>query len=59
MSDFLPLEGVALPQLRTRSVRERVAMPNVSPGQTEVSPNSVETCTGAESQPDLIENARR
>jgi hypothetical protein len=34
-------------------------MPNVSPGQTEVSPNSVETCTGAESQPDLIENARR
>src|SRR5438105_10143820 len=59
MSDFFALEGVALPQLRTRSVGESVEIPNVSPGHTDVSPNSLETCTGADSQPFVIENVRR
>jgi hypothetical protein len=40
MSDFFPLDGVALPQLRTTWPGDRVEMPNVSPGQTDVSPNS-------------------
>src|SRR5512132_658659 len=59
MSDFLPLEGVALPQLRTTWPGESVEMPNVSPGHTEVSPNSGDICTGAPSQPRVVENVRR
>ena len=46
MSDFLPLDGVALPQLSTTWLGESVEIPNVSPGHTDVSPNSVDTCTG-------------
>ena len=34
-------------------------MPNVSPGHTDGSPNSVETWTGWESQPRVVEKARR
>src|SRR5439155_21491440 len=59
MSDFLPLDGVALPQLRTSWLGESVEIPVVSPGQTSGSPNSVDTCCWAESQPLLGENARR
>jgi hypothetical protein len=44
MSDFLPLDGVALPQLRTSWLGESIEIPVVSPGQTEGSPNSVDTC---------------
>jgi hypothetical protein len=52
MSDFLPLDGVALPQLRTTSEGDRVEMPNVSPGHTDGSPNWLETCTGADAKVD-------
>ena len=58
MSDFFPLDGVALPQLRTRCPGDRVEIPNVSPGQTDVSPNSRETWSGSDSQPRLVEKAR-
>jgi hypothetical protein len=58
ISDFFAVVGVSLPQLRTRWPGESVEMPNVSPGQTDVSPNSGETRTGAESQPRVIENVR-
>jgi hypothetical protein len=34
-------------------------MPVVSPGQTEESPNSVDTRAGVESQPRVMEKARR
>ena len=34
MSDFLPLDGVALPQLRTSWLGESIESPVVSPGQT-------------------------
>ena len=47
MSDFFPVDAVALPQLRTTCPGESVEIPNVSPGQTDVSPNSGETCTGS------------
>src|SRR5436305_11425186 len=59
ISDFFPVEGVALPQLTTTCPGERVEMPNVSPGHTDVSPNSGETCTGSVSQPRVIEKVRR
>jgi hypothetical protein len=59
MSDFFPLDGVALPQLSTTWPGESVEMPNVSPGHTDVSPNSGEICAGAVSQPRVIENVRR
>ena len=58
MSDFLPLDGVALPQLSTTWFGESMEIPNVSPGHTDVSPNSVETCTGADNQPCVVENVR-
>src|SRR5205807_5409571 len=58
MSDFLPLDGVALPQLRSTRF-ESVEMPVVSPGQTEVAPNSEETCSGSPSEARLSENVRR
>src|SRR5438477_6341439 len=59
MSDFFPLDGVALPQLSTTWPGESVEMPNVSPGHTAVSPNSGDTCTPAPSQPRAVENVRR
>ena len=42
MSDFFLIDGVALPQLRTTWPGDRVEMPNVSSGQTDVSQNSGE-----------------
>jgi hypothetical protein len=59
MSDFFPLEGVALPQLRMTCPGESVEMPKVSPGHTEVSPNSGDTCTAEPSQPRVVANVRR
>jgi hypothetical protein len=59
MADFLAVEAVALPQLVTTRVGDSVEIPNVSPGQTDVSPNSGEIRTASDSQPREIENARR
>lgn len=60
MSDFLfPTDGVALPQLSITSDGDSVSIPNVSPGHTDGSPNSVDTRNGADCQPLRIENVRR
>src|ERR1700740_151010 len=59
ISDFLPVEGVALPQLTTTLFGESDEMPKVSPGHTDGSPKALATCMGSESQPLVTENARR
>ena len=59
MCDFLAVDGIELPQLSTSFVGERVEIPKVSPGQTEVSPNSGEIRAGADCQPCAIEKVRR
>ena len=56
MSDFLFLASTALPQLTLTWLAPTVERPVVSPGQTDGSPNCVETWNGAESQPRMIEN---
>ena len=56
------LAEIALPQVSTSSgvlVPGSVAMPNVSPGQTDLAPNCLETWTGASSQPRPIWKTRR
>ncbi len=59
ISDFLPVAGVAEPQLSTGLHGDTAEIPKVSPGHTAGSPNAVETCAGADNQPLVIENARR
>ena len=59
ISDFFPIDGTALPQLTTTRSGVNADRPNVSPGQTDGSPNSVETRTGSVSQPRVVEKARR
>src|SRR6266567_2804458 len=57
--DFFPVAAVALPQLSTIRPGVRVEMTKVSPGQTDESPNAFEIRTGADSQPRVMEKARR
>lgn len=59
ISDFLPVAVVAEPRLSTGLVGVSAEIPKVSPGQTDGSPKALDTCTGAESQPPVTENARR
>ena len=59
ISEFPRVERIALPQLRTTLVGERVEIPNVSPGQTRGRPKWREICFGRDSQPFVIENVRR
>ena len=56
---LLGLAWHALPQLRTSVEGVRVEIPAVSPGHTVGSPKWLETWTGWESQPPLIEKVRR
>ena len=49
------LTGTALPQLSATVFGDRLEMPKVSPGHTELSPGWFDTWMGAVSQPFVIE----
>jgi hypothetical protein len=55
---FLPAAGVAEPRLSTGLDGDSAEIPRVSPSHTAGSPNTAETCTGADNQPPVTELRR-